>query len=313
MLEAIFMVGRGRSFRSHRIAPVINESAQYLQVFAEAVEGEVRSKIGIRRYKKKSLVKIDGEVITRLSDIALKTPVQILTPKSHEMLERGPEYRRRFIEWGVFHVEHSYRETHKRFVRSLEQRNAELRRGGKLISFWDKDFVQAGNELEHARNHYFNLFAAEFDQIKYTYGLDDIALAWKPGWKLDLGLEESLKQGWLGDKKMGFTHSGPHRADLDIVQRGTKAVNALSRGQQKMLVIALNVVQAGLVKQHTGTAPIILMDDLASELDQDNRSLVMDQLQKQNCQCFITATEEERAMASKVFHVEHGKVSEIGQ
>jgi len=310
LLEAIFMIGRGRSFRSHRIGPVIKQGEPYLQVFAETISNGKPSRIGIRRHSKQTQVKIDGNPVTRLSDIALKTPVQILTPKSHEMLERGPEYRRRFIEWGVFHVEHSYRDLHKRFARILDQRNAELRAGGKLLSIWDNEFILAATELNNARTEYFTEFMVSFDEMKGIYGLDDLELAWKPGWRTGIGLEEVLKQGCTGDKKMGFTHSGPHRADLDIVKGSDKAVNILSRGQQKMLVIVLNLVQATLVKKQSGQTPVILMDDLASELDFENRNIVLEQLETRGCQCFITTTDKESVFKGKVFHVEHGVITE---
>jgi len=174
ILEAIYVIGRGRSFRSNRVLPVINHNANHLQVFAESDMGEKKSKIGVRRSAKETLVKIDGSIIRKMSDIAVHTPVQIITPKSHEMLERGPEFRRRFVEWGVFHVEHSYTHLHKRFLRVLEQRNATLKRGDDSIQLWDREFVKAGEDLNSTRFRYFQGFLEIFDEEKQLFGLDDV-------------------------------------------------------------------------------------------------------------------------------------------
>jgi len=293
--------------------PIINHNANHLQVFAESDMGEKKSKIGVRRSAKETLVKIDGSIIRKMSDIAVHTPVQIITPKSHEMLERGPEFRRRFVEWGVFHVEHSYTHLHKRFLRVLEQRNATLKRGDDSIQLWDREFVKAGEDLNSTRFRYFQGFLEIFDEEKQLFGLDDIQLNWKQGWKKGLSLETALELGINGDRKMGFTHSGPHRADLEMTLSGNKAINVLSRGQQKLLVIALNAVQAKMVKTITGKSPIILMDDLASELDDNNRKVILDHLVEQNCQCFITGTNRKLVdikAETKLFHVEHGEIVE---
>lgn len=306
------MIGRGRSFRSNRISPVINREASFLQVYAETKNSGIQSKIGIRRSRKETLVKVDGSVVRKMSDMALRTPIQIMTPKSHEMLERGPEYRRRFVEWGVFHVEHSYRVLHSRFIRALEQRNAALKKSNECLTYWDKEYVKAAEEVESMRLAYFLNFQAMFELERKEYGLDDVNLNWRRGWKKELNLSEALKAGFLGDRKMGFTHSGPHRADLDISLSGNKAINILSRGQQKLLVAALNSVQAKLVIEQIGQTPIILMDDLASELDDANRSLILGKLIEQGCQCFITGTNlirDQERTEDKVFHVEHGELS----
>ena len=138
-----------------------------------------------------------------------------------------------------------------------------------------------------------------------------IALAFRyhPGWRTDIGLKEQLHQRLERDMRYGYTSVGPHRAELAIELDGLPAERQLSRGQQKRLVFALNLSLWDLVNGSTGRAPVILIDDLAAELDPKNRTDIMAALRARGGQVFLTEITPELVRdetTGRMFHVEHG-------
>ena len=138
----------------------------------------------------------------------------------------------------------------------------------------------------------------------------------RKGWSAEQSLLEALEQGLSRDREHGYTRAGPHRADLVFLQDDRPIEEKLSRGQQKLFVIGLQLAQAQLLKQQQSQNSLFLIDDLGSELDAENQGRVMRLLQSVDAQVFVTAINESESNAwnaetIKRFHVKHGEVSEM--
>ena len=139
---------------------------------------------------------------------------------------------------------------------------------------------------------------------------------YQAGWDKEIGLEQQLKNSINQDKKMGYTHYGPHRANLKIMIGNSPAADILSRGQQKMLASTMKIVQASLLKSSKGKNSLFLVDDLPSELDADKRASLAAILFQMDAQLFVTGIEKNGLISlfnqgnSKMFHVEHGTIKE---
>lgn len=309
ILESIYILCRGRSFRGLRAGPIIRNGEEYLQVFAVTQSAEKKSSIGIKKTPGKTEVRIDQTTIRKLSDLAKKTPLQIITPKSHEILERGPEYRRRFLEWGVFHVEPQFQRIYSRFYKALAQRNSALKQKSSSASAWNNEIIQMGNKLTEARYRYFQLFLNVVEkEISFFMENEEVNFIWKQGWPEQKTLEDSIRDNISRDMERGFTREGPHRADIVIKYNGGNVSQTASRGQQKIITVAMQIAQSVLTKTSTSKPPIFLIDDLTSELDKKNREKLIARLEQLNYQTFITGTDPLEHNCMKMFHVKHGEL-----
>jgi len=312
LLEAIYLLGRGRSFRESRLKSVIKRSKRSLEVFGSTSN---KLNIGIRKSVSGTEVRINGKTVKKLSTLARKFPVLIITPKSHEILERGSEYRRRFLEWGVFHVEPNYQKTSSEYRRILSQRNASLRFNPSSVSAWDNQLVEYARKVNHCRTEYVNTFSTYSDRLSCQLLSDrEIQIVWKRGWPEETDLKQLLGQSLDSDIKRGFTYYGAHRADMLIKSEDEPVSRWASRGQQKLIVTILFLAQAEMIRVKSGIKPILLMDDPYAELDADSKRKLMSVLSDLHNQIFITTTEKELYSDYPMgasFHVEHGVISSM--
>lgn len=291
LLEAIYLLARGRSYRTSRFGSVIKKGETSTILFAKT-RTDREHRIGLEKTPSKTRVKVDGQEVDKLSEIARITPLQIITPMSHEILERGPEYRRRFLEWGVFHVEHTHFSLYRQFNKILRQRNSAIREQNQALDAWDSALVDKGEQLNQLRSDYFDNMIGKFATHAERLGLEpNLDFNWKSGWKRDVRYADALKQSRALDLERGFTNYGPHRADFSVQIDGRSAFNSASRGQQKMIIVALHLAQASIAKERLGIVPILLIDDLVSELDQSNRNRLLNHLDSLKSQVFVTSTD----------------------
>lgn len=310
ILEAAYLLARAKSFRSSRSGPLIKKGEGELTVFGNYQTSGLQYALGVRKKGTDTEIRMNGKTVKRTSEIARILPVQIITPQSHQILERGPEFRRRFIEWGVFHVEHRYHQLYKRYTRALNQRNAAIKNRSDNISVWDRELSESGERLNAMRIHYLeqlNAFVAK--ESSDLLPQHTVELEWRQGWDKNRTFAEALELQFKSDAEKGYTQVGPHRADLIVRLDGQKAINVASRGQQKLIVMALKLAQMTTMKALVSESPILLLDDLGAELDSDNLFIVLTRLKQLSVQTFITSTDKrafDDVALDKLFHVEHG-------
>jgi DNA replication and repair protein RecF len=197
-------------------------------------------------------------------------PVQVIDPEVHRLIEEGPSRRRRFLDWGVFHV--AFVGHWQRYQQVLRQRNAALksRQPRAAITAWDGELVSYGQLITDARSQYLELLLPQAQALgRNLLGLE-LMLSYRPGWARELSFSDALQQSWNHDQESGVTHVGPHRAEIGIRLDGLAVKDRISRGQQKLLASALLIAQLKLFPEDSPVRPCLLLDDPAAELD-DNR------------------------------------------
>ena len=329
LLEAIHLLSVARSFRSKQIKPVVQTGQNDCILFATLASaiGAAGKRLGLQRSKPGELVmKVDGEPVKTVSDLAIHLPVQVINSDTFQLLDGSPDDRRRFLDWGLFHVEPQFYEAWKKARKLLKQRNSLLRRGkidAAQMATWNQGLADAAEALDALRDQYFNELAAEFNQLLPTLlEIDELSMAYYRGWDKDTPLLEVLETNFEKEAERGYTQSGPHRADIRLRYQGQYAADMLSRGQQKLVVCALKLAQGRvLARRNVGEAPktsIYLVDDLPAELDQQHRQVFCQLLESLGAQVFITCIEVDSMMKScwqrpeqvKMFHVEQGVIQE---
>jgi DNA replication and repair protein RecF len=319
-LEAIGVLSTLRSFRNAKLDELVRYQQEGFRISAIVEKEEGREiPLGIERNKGEIHIKVDGRKVNRVSELASELAVQVIHPDSHWLVSGGPKQRRRFLDWGVFHVEHAYLEQWRRFERSLRQRNAAIRanQSWKVAGSWDQIISDAAGTINQYRKNYIdelNRVMPRFTQ--FISETENIEIEYLPGWDIEYELLEVLEQGRDRDRRRGFTCQGPHRAELLIRVDGQPADKRISRGQQKMLVFSLLLSQIDLFRQRTGKSCILLLDDLAAELDKGHRGKLLTLLSKLAVQIFITSVQRESIRLDhwdncKLFHVEHGQIREV--
>lgn len=319
LLEAIAILSSGKSFRAGKITNVIQNEFEKLTVSASVYNdhSEVENRIGISRTKDNTQARINGTDAQRLSELALALPCVVISTNNHELIEGGPSERRSFMDWLLFHVEPEYLGLSRRYRSALSQRNAAIRSGAgdTLVSSWDNDLVLTGERIWQDRSRILKQFELHFQQL--TENLDNhlqLAFVYKKGWAEELTLAEALKKNISYCRRVGSTTAGPHRADIKIKIGTGEARYINSRGQQKLLAILMRLAQVDIYMEHHKHPPVLLFDDLPSELDKAARKFVFDYLQETGVQVFLTSVDDvsdEIHDVNKKFHVERGQIEKV--
>jgi DNA replication and repair protein RecF len=326
VLESIHLLGMARSFRGNSVKSLITHGHDQCTVFGAASaagQGAALSMGVQRRRSGDAQIRIGAQSVRSVADLAEQLPLQVINADSFGLLGGSPRARRQYLDWGVFHVEHTFYEGWQRFQRCIKQRNKLLRRG-KLsdheLSVWTRDLAATGTRITEQRLAYFQQLTPCFNKIilELAPGLEDIELHFRQGWDRRLPYAEALQQGLPVDLEQGYTHSGPQRADIRVTTGGHSAAETLSRGQQKLVVCALKLAQGHLMASHGRGECAYLIDDLPSELDERHSRLVCEQLASMEAQVFITCVKQEEIRAVwpdsrdlAMFHVEQGAVTAI--
>lgn len=317
VLEALYVLARGRSFRSNQIGAVIGHEADRLMVVAHLAANAHRAGVvmGVERDEAGWRGRLAGEDCQRVSEFARHLPIVLLEPDSHRLISDGPQIRRQYLDWVMFHVEPSYLSTWQRYQKLLRQRNAALKTGAshELLNALDAPMVQAAKELNALRSDCTTGLERAVRQLAKDLGLrlpGELELRYRPGHTADMDLADALIDQREKDRESGFTRVGPHRADLVLKTGGYPAAQETSRGQQKLLATLLLLAKWGFLIEHPENQPVLLLDDPVSELDGDHLHRVMDWLSGQQKQVWVTATEPP-PMTAKMFHVERGEIRPV--
>jgi DNA replication and repair protein RecF len=295
LLEALYVLGRGRSFRTRRLEHLIRHGRDRFVVFGEVDSFHRKVSLGVEGSAAGIRGQVGGARAASLAELATFLPVQIIDPEIHRLIEEGPGRRRRFLDWGVFHVEPRFVEHWQRFQLTLKQRNAALKshQPRALTTAWDADLVRYGEFLSQARSQYVELLAAQ--AISITHNLLGMALsiAYRPGWAKDLSLAEALQLSWNHDQESGVTQVGPHRAELNIRLNELSVKDRVSRGQQKLLAAGLLMAQIKLFPEGAPAQPSLLLDDPAAELDNARLTRMIGEVSTQSVQLIVTTLHPE--------------------
>ena len=286
-------------------------------------EGLERSRrAGLRHTGRDWEGRLDGQPVAQLGDLCAALAVVSFEPGSHALITGAAENRRRYLDWGLFHVEQQFLPLWRRYARALRQRNALLksRAGDDQLDAWDRELAEAGEPLSQYRQRYLDAIDPRLALLAADLApsLGALRLEYQPGWRRDdFPLVDALLFCRERDRLAGFTSVGPHRADWRIGFGALPGREALSRGQAKLTALAALLAQAEYHAAICLDWPVIGLDDLASELDRHHQTRVLDWVRATGAQAFITGTEVPPGLAASkgeitLFHVEHGSLHRLG-
>jgi DNA replication and repair protein RecF len=318
LIEAIYCLGRAKSFRSHKLDTLIATDADQFTVVGQVQDQQHKYTIGLKRQARDSRIRLNGQPVHKATQLIDALPIALIEPGLHRLIDEGPEFRRKFLDWGLFHVEPQFSNVWTSYRRALSQRNAAIRAGWakNSVMHWDNVLSHAAKQIDLYRRAYLaNLEDYITDTVKQFTGLEAISIQYHQGWREEVDYAEYLQQQFDSDLARGFTQFGPHRADLRFKVGNSNARDLLSRGQQKVFVASLILAQCRQLTD-THTTPVILIDDLPSELDENKRSSLLSLLASTGSQVFITATDpmlfdHDIVSSGSVFHVEQGVVKPV--
>jgi len=325
ILEALYLASTSKSFKSSDLDKLANYNANGYKIHVKFNQMSSNDLIIFEKYlnKPKKLHLNDKNISVSQSMRCL--PVQILNFGNHNIFNQKSDTRRSFIDWGVFHVEPTYGDELRSFTAILQARNKVLKqKRHSEIKVWTEKFIDIAIKINSMRQSYFDKLKPEFsDLINNTPELknllyDDISSAklyFSRGWEGDL--TNSLKTNYDRDIALGYTSTGPHRADFDTKSESGQIKEVGSMSTQVILNFCLCLAQARVFHVEHRHMPVMLIDDLFFGIDNKNLEVVIKLLNNSGQQCFLTAPDslEERLLAletkpqGKFFVLKNGEIS----
>ena len=318
VLESLYLLSRARSFRTQNIKKVVSHNKDSLMVYAELNDVGGHNKIAIKKNQADTLIRINGKTEKKTSELSRYLHTHLIRPESQTLLENGSSVRRSFIDWGVFHVKHRFLEVSKKHNQLLKQRNKLLKtKQLDTLAVWNNKFIEYGTIVCRDRQEYVLKLEQALSLIaKELIGDIRVEVVFVKGWADSLTLEQALIKAETRDVFYGHSTVGAHKSDIKILVNNKLAQDYLSRGQMKLLVIAMYLAQIQLMSLSADKTVCVLLDDLAAELDQQSFRKVMRFLNQLGVQVFITTTNKDLFLEyieindSKVFHVKHGEIEQ---
>lgn len=319
LLEAAFLLSHGRSFRATVRDALSREGSAGFSIFGELERSGMVERVGLSRDQRKLEARLNGAALP-IGELMRQTAVVCFDPGSHELVSGVSEERRRYLDWGVFHVEQDFLYVWRRYQRALRQRNVLLRQAAvdSELEPWSLELSAAARLLTAQRRAYFESLRPHVMGyfVEFLPELGEAMFRFDPGFDDELELVEVLSATIERDRARGYTGAGPHRADWSVGFAGARRREFLSRGQEKLCAFALVLGQARLFDQCFGEWPVVCLDDLASEVDALHLQRILDAIDSTGAQVLLTGTEEPRDLARvrrpvARFHVEQGHVARL--
>jgi len=317
------MLALSASPRTRRDGEVVGPIAAATRIEAEVESGgtviELAIALTMDGDRARRVIEVDG-VRRRAFDLPGHFRVTLFWPDDLGLIKAGPEVRRRFLNQMLVQVEPGYARALAGLKRVLEQRNSLLKKmaggeaGGDLLEAWDQELVTIGGEVSAARARAVRELQPEAERCHSEIS---------GGERLEIeylgppqNLAEAVHNSHSEDVKRGFTSVGPHRDDVRIALGGRDARAYGSQGQQRTAVVSLKLAEANVVAERTGERPVLLLDDVLSELDLDRRSALLAQVAGAG-QVIITSVETgpfppDLMSRARVWTVLGGEISTCG-
>lgn len=312
LLEAIFFLGHGRSFRTATRHKLIRRGADHFRVIARLQHAGRTLVASAEHGHGATQMRLGGQGVSGVADIAEVLPIQVIDPGVHRLIDEGSARRRRLLDWGVFHVKHGFLHEWRRYQRALTQRNTALRDGleDRVVDAWTGELAEAAELIDRARADYAQSLAGFFTSLGESLLEEPVELEYRRGWPADQSFLAALAEAREKDRRLGTTTVGSHRADLIIRVDGVLARDRVSRGQQKLLAAALILAQiqaTASVANEDRTC--LLLDDPAAELDVDKLGKLLRAIEQIPAQLIVSSVTEAGLQGIEIgrrFHVEQG-------
>ena len=298
LLEAIYFLGRQKSFRTTKIKELIQKDNNYFRLIAKIHNPD--HQIGLeRKLDKHHLVlqcRIDKQHQKSPTELIKIIPTIAITAQSFHLISSGPSFRRAFMDYGAFHFEARFFKHWQAYQKALKNRNSAFKQKMErsVIESFTPTLVAHGEVINQIREHYFENFKSLLNKhlecLEFPFA---IIVRYHCGWNITESLHKALHKNFENDSRLHHTRLGPHRADISFVIDGGNAENRLSRGQQKILILAMYLAQIDVIGKFGASSPLLIFDDIAAEFDASRRNQILDYLSRLNCQMFFSTTEPE--------------------
>ncbi|TAH64151.1 MAG: DNA replication/repair protein RecF [Gottschalkiaceae bacterium] len=323
IIESICLASTGKSHRTQKDAELINWNSEDSRVKIE-FEKEKDNKtveIYLRKGFKKQ-VKLNGVRLNKIGELIGNLNTVVFSPDHMKIIKDGPSERRRFIDIILSQVKPGYYYNLVQYLKVLEQRNILLNEAQKnskainTIDIWNEQLVLYGTKIIKARNEFIrniNLFASETHE-RISNGKEKLEIIYKPSVEAYEGNEKAIEKKYIDylerfrdiDIKRGITHKGPHRDDLFLYLNNMEVKTYCSQGQQRTTLLSLKISELKYMSKETEEVPVLLLDDVFSELDMERQKYLMEFIK--GVQTVITCTDIEHMDKLKINDTELFKV-----
>ncbi len=326
LLEALWLFCGGHSFRSAKDNELINwdENFARLEMRFFGQEREQTAKLTFLGNKKQ--VEINGVEKKTASSLIEKFCAVVFSPEHLNLIKRGPSERRKFIDSAICREKLKNAVVLSKYNRVLIQRNSLLKDIYKrpsladTLAIWDEPLIKHGAVLIKKRMDYIAMLSQKAGAYHDGISKGNEKLDIRYISSIDISdsdtieeIEDKLRQKFdnnrQDDIRTGVTNCGPHRDDIEILINDKNAKTFGSQGQQRSAVLSLKLAEASVLKERMGEEPVILLDDVLSELDSKRQDFLLNELK--GCQVFITCCEKsnkEQLKKGKIFQLRNGEV-----
>jgi DNA replication and repair protein RecF len=294
ILEAIYFLSHGRSFRSAQLNRIIKHDNDGFLLFSKCHNLEDITIALSRKKNGSSINKLNYEVQKSHSEITKTIPIQLINPEAFNIINSGAKQRCKILDWGSFYLDKSFLKVWQQTKFLIKQRNSALKQNypKSYISSLDIKLTEFSNILDYKREVYFNELKPKILDVLHIFNPDlKLDINYFCGWSKNKNLIDILTDNYENDKRYSVTNHGPHKADILLTINDKPIQDIFSRGQQKLLICAIKLAQGEIHNNKETNKCIYLIDDIASELDKNHLNTLFEYLNKLNSQIFITTTD----------------------
>lgn len=326
LLEAIWLFCGGHSFRSSKENEMIGFEKEFFKLRMEFLSEGRDQSAQIRYFQNKKTIMINDVEKNSSAYLTEKFSAVVFSPEHLTLIKRGPQVRRKFIDAAVCQQKIRYASLLSKYQQILNQRNALLKDINRhrelleVLSIWEDSLCDAGAQILKERFDYIEQIREKAKEIHLGISFEKEILDMEYLSTCDAKEDDSintirekmkaaLEKGREEDIRFGNTSCGPHRDDIDITINSLSSRRYASQGQQRSAVLSMKLAEAGLLFERRGEKPVILLDDVLSELDAKRQDFLLNKVS--DYQVFVTGCEEsakEQLQNGKVFYVENGAV-----
>ena len=324
LLEAIHILLTFRGFKQLKTEELIQFGQSQARIKGEVYTESGLNDVHIMLNKGGKAIRLNGKVVYNLSKVVGKFNTVAFLPTDIEIIKGSPQGRRRYLDTVICNFNPEHLVDLRSYVRSLMQRNALLTKSSKFsidsIEVWDDRIAELGGKIIERRKKYIKRFEGEIRKVYKLLTGNNCQIDIHYGLSFNLSsdilgaLKERLKSSLDMDRRRGHTSVGPHRDIIEFRIDGRNASEYASQGEAKTLAIALKVSEIEISRIKTERTPILLLDDITSELDENRKSFLFQLLNEFRGQVFVTATNTSEILfkgEKKLFHIKAGSARTV--
>ncbi len=314
LIESIFMLANARPFRFSKISDHICHGFKTATICGTVQNEGIENEIFIQLENSARRVSINGKNIQNALELHGKLVVVLFSPDDVVMVKFGPEIRRRYFDRSLYTAERNFLHNYQNYYHTLKQRNALLKTNNyETLDIWTEQLADAGNLIMEERQRYIiklqKLFQKNYQRISGQH--EKVEIKYKPD--VTINLKNALLKQLEQDKLHKNTGLGPHRDDILFFIDGKPLKVYGSQGQQRSFVLALKMAEMNYINETFGEQPLLLLDDIASELDKERMMNLLTFIHQQKLQTLVTTTDINNFLPilqndSRLLQVEGGRL-----